>query len=245
MKKKLFKVFVGFFFLVLTNSFALQAATSVVELPSPQVHCRFEKTASPSENNGIPAYRITGKVEYVAGLQGNAVHFPQTNTAESNANYGFILPLDGKFFAKPFSISFWVFMDEEWERTTFSDFFSLGGENGPGFRLSLYYGALRLMTGNGQKSISVGPSEMVTSLYREKWTHLALVYDGKEAAFYRDGELLLAKPIQLTEGEGQLTVGSLRNGSAYPMQGAMDEVRIYDLALTAGQVTALYLAELQ
>ena len=234
----------GIFLLGAIFSFEGISASTSTRLPAPKAFYHFDESAGRAPGASAE-YQVTGASEEVSGHVGRALHFPRRDDTLQQPACGVLLPYEGKFFANPFTISFWVLLDKEWLRTTYNDFFSLGPENGPGFRLTLFYGCLRLITGNGKKAAFVGLSEMHTSLPRERWTHLALVYDGQTAAFFRDGELLMQDAVQLTEGKGRLTLSSLQNGSAYPMQGAMDEVRIYDQALSPGQVTELYISELQ
>lgn len=220
------------------------SASTSIRLPEPNFFYHFDESVGRAPN-GSAEYQVIGTTEEVLGYIGRGLHFSRRSDTLQQSACGILITLDGKFFTSSFSISFWVFLDQEWLRTTYSDFLSLGPAKGPGFRLTLYYGELRLITGDGQTTNFVGASEMRTSLPREHWTHLVLVYDGQTASFFRDGELLMQDAIQLTNGKGHLTLGSLQNGSTYHMQGAMDEVRIYDRALTPGQVTELYISELQ
>jgi len=74
-----------------------------------------------------------------------------------------------------------------------------------------------------------------------QWTHIAGVYDSGTMHVYRNGQLLdsvaSAAPVA---GDGSLYIGML--GGQY-FTGKIDEVRLYDAALTAQDVQELYLAE--
>ena len=70
------------------------------------------------------------------------------------------------------------------------------------------------------------------------WSHLAFTDDGARMRIYVDGELAGTWPaIPLTATEGPLTIGCLANYGNY-FHGRIDEVRVYDRALDAGEVSA-------
>ena len=71
------------------------------------------------------------------------------------------------------------------------------------------------------------------------WSHLAFTYDGAHMRLYVDGELVASKAQSEGPpwGEGDLMIGCNPN---YPehFEGLIDEVRIYNRALGAGEVAA-------
>jgi Concanavalin A-like lectin/glucanases superfamily len=70
------------------------------------------------------------------------------------------------------------------------------------------------------------------------WTHIAFTDDGAHLRFYVEGELVSTEPaIPLTGAEGPLTIGCLAEFGNY-FEGRIDEVRIYNRALDAGEVAA-------
>jgi hypothetical protein len=78
-----------------------------------------------------------------------------------------------------------------------------------------------------------------TQLTVNTWTHLALTYDGSVLALYVNGTQVAT---QLQSGPIQTSTGALRIGgnNIWPewFAGLIDEVRIYNRALTQAQVTA-------
>ena len=79
-------------------------------------------------------------------------------------------------------------------------------------------------------------------LQEGEWTHAAAVYDGSEMRLYKDGAL-----VGSTSKTGALSTSSSidvnigRNPDGYgEWQGAIDDVRLYDRALTPGEVSTLY-----
>ncbi len=73
------------------------------------------------------------------------------------------------------------------------------------------------------------------------WVHLVGLYDGANWKLYRNGTEIAtaAAPVgALTVTNGDWAIGSTGNGWADPFAGVIDEVAIYDHALTAAQVKA-------
>ncbi|MFY0599432.1 MAG: VCBS repeat-containing protein [Cyclobacteriaceae bacterium] len=74
-----------------------------------------------------------------------------------------------------------------------------------------------------------------------KWTYFVATYDGSIATVYIDGAPAgsLQFDIELDDASGVTHIGANSSGSETFM-GVMDEVRIYDRALTASEVSSLY-----
>ncbi|MDZ7745939.1 MAG: LamG domain-containing protein [Halobacteriales archaeon] len=76
-----------------------------------------------------------------------------------------------------------------------------------------------------------------------EWHHLACTWDGDALVLYLDGEEVARDDSQsgaVVHSDRSLYVGYGDNGytSYYDMNGAIDDVRVYDVALTADQVAA-------
>ena len=69
------------------------------------------------------------------------------------------------------------------------------------------------------------------------WTHLAMTYDGAVLALYRDGALVASSFVS---GPIATSSGALRIGGntiwQEPFAGTLDDLRIYDRALSAGEI---------
>jgi len=84
--------------------------------------------------------------------------------------------------------------------------------------------------------------EMTGSLAMNEWQHLAATLDGDgKAVFYRNGELVLSKqlmvPPSVTRRDNYIGKSNWRGNAYY--EGLMDDVRIYNRALSAEEVKAL------
>jgi len=79
------------------------------------------------------------------------------------------------------------------------------------------------------------------SLPLGEWHHLAATWDGATEKLYFDGQLQwsdTSSPFAVTGGS--LTFGAHGNNYGYYLQGALDEVRIWSAARTAGEILASY-----
>jgi len=74
----------------------------------------------------------------------------------------------------------------------------------------------------------------------KKWHHCAYTFDGSTSHFYVDGKLKTSSAYKTKEGTpNQLMLGNYPGGDQY-FKGMIDEVRIYNRALTEKEVELLY-----
>ena len=94
----------------------------------------------------------------------------------------------------------------------------------------------------------VGPLDQpaaasATGLALNSWHHLVATYDGSNIKIYIDGALDVSAPYTATTptNTNPFTIGgAFEGGSPSFFQGLMDEVSVYNRALTAGEVEAIY-----
>jgi len=77
-----------------------------------------------------------------------------------------------------------------------------------------------------------------TVLARNEWIHIALTYDGAQARIYVDGQLDIAMDVsgELTQSDNELRIG--RGEPAGYFMGMIDDVRLYNHALTEDELLA-------
>jgi len=79
--------------------------------------------------------------------------------------------------------------------------------------------------------------------YPDDWLHLAGTYDGNTVKFYIDGEVAgtndVPKSIPLSQDPCGLAIGNKADVNDNPFKGSIDDVRVYDRALTAAEVAWL------
>ena len=186
------------------------------------------------------------RLQQTEGLYGKALYFPkQENPNARNEACGVSLPIAPETFTNPFTVTLWVKLDENSNYRQFKELLCLGGERGPGFRLTYFYNSLAARTGDGKKVQAVSTNSSTVLLPLNRWFQVAVVYDGEYCGLYIDAVLKARDKMQFTLGKGSLSVGSYRSGYAYPVQGALDELKIYKGALSHSALVEAYLAELK
>jgi hypothetical protein len=79
---------------------------------------------------------------------------------------------------------------------------------------------------------------------QEAWNHLVMTYDGAVLRLYLDGKLQGEKQIDRPRQPGSRPLAVARrqdnSGDGYHFKGAIDELLIYDRALSAGQIRARF-----
>ena len=118
-------------------------------------------------------------------------------------------------------------------------------EEGSSFALGLGFqeeGAAEAFIGEGAEETSVASEEEVP---RNVWTHLAVTYDGAKLRLYVNGDLAGTQEVEdpPTAGSGPLRVGCDEDNGEFA--GRIDEARVYNRALDAGEVVADRTAPLQ
>ncbi|MCX4471599.1 NEW3 domain-containing protein [Micromonospora sp. NBC_01655] len=107
--------------------------------------------------------------------------------------------------------------------------------------------ALRLVNGNKLQALTVADHEQSgasspRSVQQVRWQHVAATYDGTTLRTYIDGQLQTSTPVAKapTDGKGSLKLGARGDDGADRFFGGLDEVAIYDKALTPGQIDSHY-----
>ncbi|WP_163509927.1 LamG-like jellyroll fold domain-containing protein [Fodinicola acaciae] len=188
--------------------------------------------SSPYHANGTyQAGSVTGQAGAIAGdsdgsvcLNGNG--FVEVPNALSVSPSG------------PFSAEAWINVDTSQQQAIVEKY------DAPAYR---GFG-LRLTTGNKLQAFLLNDGAAPplvtghTSVQYGQWHHAALTYDGVTLVVYLDGkaeaELALPKP---TLGSSTLKIGARGDDANTRFHGCVDEVALYDHALTGPQVQAHYL----
>ncbi|MBS3072835.1 LamG domain-containing protein [Candidatus Pacearchaeota archaeon] len=192
------------------------------------------KDVSNSNNLGCsgqicPEYTFVGKFDGAAIFDGVNDELALYGSA-SNVN------------RNKFSFSAWVKVDvsKDGNRRTIVEFSKDGGK-----RRGL---AISANANNGKPVITygddIGKYVNTADLRDGQWHHLVFTYDEITPKFYLDGVLQSLAPEEIGAPSGiqtSISVGkSLIDGNPNYFKGAIDEVRIYNQALTQQQVTELY-----
>ena len=191
-----------------------------------------------TDNNMVPS---------TIGMQGNSASFtPENNTFLSISD-------DVQSGLEPANISLAVWMKSNLGSADFIDEVLISKGASPGdYRLSLENGRALFFYVNGipvASSYTLYADAIVTpyinNLDDGNWHHVIATYDGNVSKIYVDGSISAYRTIgaQVVGNTVSLTVGKLINGDGNDygyFDGLIDEVGLWNRALTAEEVTKLY-----
>lgn len=198
---------------------ASQPPTSALlptDLPAPALELPAATVSAsplPASLTNKYALRFDGVDDFVSVVNPGVLNFAQAFTLEAwvkpevSPAGDFKAIIQGAMTEPPFSGHGWVlFLDN-------SDYSNWG---------------LSICTPNcGAAASGVG------SLEAGQWWHIASVYDGQKITLYRSGDLLVSVPFSGTPGKANFILFGIWETSFY---GWIDEVRIWNIALTQEQV---------
>jgi prepilin-type N-terminal cleavage/methylation domain-containing protein len=126
--------------------------------------------------------------------------------------------------------------------TTLSGTFAVVNRNSP--FLLWVDGNRQVQTGLSKDGVWTWHGSGTNTLAISKWQHIALSYDGSVRRIYIDGVQIGANDTQIagniSTNTNGISIGYDHCCSRYYFQGAIDDVRIYDKALTATEIKQLY-----
>jgi hypothetical protein len=168
----------------------------------------------------------------VAGKIGQALYFNGSTSQISSSDAG--LPSG----SSARTISMWVYPKAF---PNFVHFISYGtGSSGQAFAIETDLGAnsarLHVNKFGSFSGLSTG------SLTLNKWNHIVVTYNGSTVFFYINGQASGSAAFALSTTLGSLRLGKWISGGSgeSPFNGYMDDVRIYNRALSASEVSQLY-----
>lgn len=187
---------------------------------------------SGKSNNAVQSNAIS----YVAGKFGQAVNFSGSSAAYARVPQSTSLNIAG-----PFTISYWVYKtsnpsgccDIPLAKSSCGgspNYEVDGGDGGAG------YEALKIL-GDGSS-----PRSPSVTLPLSTWTHIAVEYDGFYLRMFQNGaEILPAVYVgsYTYSNTDDLYLGNL-SCTSYNLKGYLDELKIYNRALSSTEITNLY-----
>ena len=196
-------------------------------------HWKFDETtgttAADSSDSGLTA-TTTAATTWIAGKSGNAALNPKFTLSDSSS----LTLTDGN---TAFTISLWA------NTTTSDDFTVLAGFEGTGNTGDRY----AIKTSGGNIQATVGGATATANLPTTSngtWVHIVAVNDptAGNSKVYVNGMQSGANGnvINLSSSTSQWTMGTYWNSGSYDYTGALDDVQVYNRALTPAEVTLLY-----
>lgn len=178
----------------------------------------------PATGSGIPLKK-SGGIEVVAGRSSNALQFGAPGVAEIEQSMGDLV-------SNQFTVMFWIQKTKEAMNSDgYASLFDAGGRDGVGITIKQH------------KSIGAITSGVNNYLWNAKrlpegeWVQIACTFDGDKTVFYVNGEALENPPDAMGSKKTQ-NFGSKMTVGSTAFNGAIDDLRIYDTALTPEQITA-------
>ncbi|MEK6796308.1 MAG: LamG-like jellyroll fold domain-containing protein [Spirochaetota bacterium] len=185
-------------------------------------------------NDGTFSGKTSGSTSFVDGIDGKALAFDGTSSAEASAS-----PTPGNSI----TLEVWVKID-----TTEQEWSGILMRWVPGSDVG--YGILYRSAGNGFRFVVNSDDKKSVLVQTEKeqilpgvWYHLAATYDGKTLILYLNGKpLSKAASLSVPEVKGPVYLGKAGPWAKTGLRGAVDDVRIYGRALSSAEVNAHYRA---
>lgn len=185
--------------------------------------------------NNAKAVNAKGGISYVTGIVGKAAKF-------NGASY-FEIPDSNSLDLDNFTVSLWLYEEKVTGRNPVLTKYGAGaGKKEPAYSLYDSYGlsGINMETGLFDDDDSYAEFSTNTAVAAERWYYRTFSYDGKNVKIYTNGTLV--KTIQcdsaVSYSSGPMWLGALMDGSFF--KGMMDELRIYNYALTPAEVKKLY-----
>ncbi|MBW8001314.1 MAG: hypothetical protein FVQ80_04760 [Planctomycetes bacterium] len=214
-------------------------------------HWRLDETSGTiaNDSNGTNHGTLVNGPIWTSGILGGALNFDGTNDYVA-------LPDNNPIWLpqNDFTVSAWVYFERDSVREFILDLnhgMSSAGTNRAG------YGLERLGTGSIRFDMIINDSEETldssTILAKDTWYHIVAVRNGTAQQIYIDGVLdnsrtCLAGPVDFVGGydDGNVQIGRYTRtggpaGGNFLFDGSIDNVRIYDRALSGPEVQQLYM----
>ena len=215
--------------LVLVLGAALLTSSACAELIG---HWQFDEGSGTVavDSAGSHPGTLNGGVSYIPGKIGpGALQFDGASGYVEVGGVNSALELVGT----PYTIAFYVKYEGGRRMINMDD----GDDYSGGYSVYFQKGALRWSQNNGanQTWTASGIAPATT------WQHFALVWDGANRLIYRDGTLVLTKATAghlTSDHDDPLRFGAIPVYGQY-FKGALDDIRIYNAALSASEVTDL------
>lgn len=195
-------------------------------------------SAIDSSSNGYTGALANGAA-WTTGKVGSAVQFDNTDDFISLPSFGITSPANTLTFAA------WVYSTDNVTETLIGD--------GSQSNVAAYIWSYRLANHlYWQYSYGTGRDDLrATNIFSgldSTWIHIAVVldYSNNKATFYRNGELYeivtkTSSPTALFPSLARTRyIGAYWSSGASPFAGKLDDVRLYNRALSAGEIKAIY-----
>ena len=207
-------------------------------------HWSFDDCEATDNSGNKRNGSIEGSPQCIDGISGKAFYFNGINDLIRVSNtFPTVIPN-----TSPVAVSAWI------KTATTKDAAGIvtqhtacGGSNGgldDHFHITLYGPNSNSLQADAFDSTRVSVERAMVS--DNKWHHIVLVYDGTTNYLYIDGvqkNTVSASPQSIFDPTVDVAIGGFHTNSCYVshnFEGAIDEVRLYNRAISASEVQQLY-----
>lgn len=184
------------------------------------------------------AYGLDGKLpEIVPGIVGNCLKF-------TAASQQYLELKQSEGLAAPTAMTVMAWIKPAARGATYEILTSKGDKSGdgpwPGWRLRYFWTRATFQYG-AEDSTEPAVSSPEWSVPAGFWSHVALTYDGKKMVLYVDCEPVAEQQttLPILAAKRTMVIGNyVGRKNAYAFDGLMDELKVYDAALSAGDLYA-------
>lgn len=195
----------------------------------PVAHYTFDENVRDQSGNGYDG-SLQGNPEYVSGIKGQALEFDGTNDYVNLSGSS-----EAFNFTESFSFSMWMRPAGSVGGYVFGKGAQSGGLVG---QYAFASNAVRIADSTGKK-VQVG-----TGLVADEWQHVVGTWDGTTLRVYRNGELHNEASNAAMGALGYRHTNNVHIGTErskrYYYRGLLDEMYVYDRAISSDEVTQLY-----
>ncbi|MFH0797563.1 MAG: LamG domain-containing protein [Candidatus Omnitrophota bacterium] len=194
------------------------------------------KDSSGNDNDG-KVIKLAEYSKWVDGKFGKALEFSGAGPETRGENGCVIIPEMGKYdYSKGLTIEAWVKLNDKHKRSD-SAVIMFAEINQFGFNFCFTYGSLyiRSCEGGDGKGCYTMSTAAKNPVEKNVWYHFAATYNDSIFKVYINGEECAVSELNvpLTKWSNVITIGSYMEGFAYPFNGIIDEVKLYDYPRTA------------
>ncbi len=229
--------------LYLILNLIMLSAISAISQPTPVAYYNFTGNADDSGSNSIDGTTF-GNPTLTTDNSGN------TGSAYEFDGIDDYIDLGSSLILKPssqVSLSLWAY-SSNW--TSFTSWAALAGNTASGGYELIINGSDGTLEAEVRRNGDYGIASVALTTLSNGWHHFALTYDGRYTILYVDGSAVNTDdaggnysveyeyPNNSTIIGDEAGTGSTPEGDSYT--GKIDEVRFYDVALTAQEVLTLY-----
>jgi len=223
------------------NKYKIKLTTDTKDENGVSLESPYETSFNTFDNSLVAYYPFNGNAK---DLTSNGRDFTVydnttlTNGKDNSSNSAYSFDGNGDYLEYTanipsfdnYTISLWAKPDSS---GTYKAMFSSYNNSGTGFQIDLESTRFHI-----RKASSSGGNILLSTAELGDWTFIAFTYDGTNSIGYIDNETPVIDPGGTTEFN-RFRIGRNRNGNTY-FTGAIDELRIYNRALTAPEISSLF-----